>query len=287
MSTSYIPLAESNGDTLSDESYRDYNALLPDSDEESVDLSEYGEFHLEDNKAVQYWVDYFTENSNGRKKMKTWLERSNRYVAMMSGILKRNGLPQSLVYVAMIESGFRCDAVSSEKAVGCWQFMEGTAKDYGLRKTNYIEERRDPELATKAAVKYLKDLYKTFRSWPLALAAYNLGPKKLSDKIVNSFNGDFWFLAKKGRLGDETANYVPQIMAAIKIAQSPYEHGFDDLNLHARLEYRLMKVPKRSKLSEISERYGFSEKVLRGLNPMILKDEIPGTGRTSRIRVPL
>ena len=287
LSASYIPSDGSIGNAFGDGNYRDYNASISDSNETNVGFSECGDFHLEDNKAVRDWIDYFADTPKGRDFMKGALERSNRYISLMEGIISRNGLPSSLAYVPLIESGFRCDAVSKRKAVGCWQFLEGTAKDYKLLKTGILDERRDPELATKAAVKYLTDLCRTFGDWHLALAAYNLGPTRLGTVIVNNFNRDFWYLAKKGRLGDETRDYVPQIMAAIKIAKAPYKYGFDDLNLHDRLEYRLMKVPKRSDFENISNRHGFSYKVLRDLNPMFLYDEIPGTGRTSHIRVPL
>lgn len=287
LSTSYIPLGEPDGDVFSDPAYKDYNGLISDSDKENADFSKCGEFRVEDNEFVRHWIVHFTEDYEGRKFMKGALERANRYIALMSRILKRNDLSGNLAYVPLIESGFRFDAVSSAQAVGYWQFRYETAKDYGLHINNYIDQRMDPELSTKAAAKYLKDLCRTFRSWPLALAAYNMGQKNLSDRIVNNLNSDFWFLVKKGRLKQETANYVPQIMAAIKIAESPYRYGFDDLRSHAPLEYRLMQVPQRSRLSHISERHGFSMEELRGLNPMFLRDEIPGTGRTSRIRVPL
>ena len=280
-------MADPFGDILGESSYRDYNGLISDSNEKRGRFFECGEFRVEDNEAVKRWVIHFTEDYEGRKFMKNSLERSNRYIALMSGILTKNGLSRSLAYVPLIESGFRFNAVSSARAVGYWQFKDGTAKDYGLRINNYIDERRDPELSTKAAIKYLKDLCRTFGSWPLALAAYNMGPKRLSDRIVYSFNRDFWYLAKGGKLIGETAQYVPKIMAAVKIAESPYEYGFDDLNYHTSLEYRLMRVSKRSRLSEISERHGFSYEELRKLNPMFLRDEVPGTGRTSRIRVPL
>lgn len=287
LSTSYIPLGEPDGDTLGDEAYRDYNGFISDSDKKNANFSKCGEFRVEDNQFVQEWIVHFTENHEGRKFMKNALERSNRYVPLMSRILERNGASGALAYVPLIESGFQYNAVSSAQAVGYWQFLEGTARDYGLYGNNYVDPRRDPELSTKAALKYLEDLCRTFRSWPLALTAYNMGHKKLSDKIANNFNSDFWFLVDKGKLGEEAGNYVPKIMAAIKIAEAPYKYGFDDLEYYDRLEYRLMRVSKRSRLSDISERHGFSYETLKGLNPMFLRDEIPGTGITSHIRVPL
>lgn len=287
LSTSYIPSTRSLGNAPDDESYKDYNASISGSNETNAGFSECGDFHPVDNSAVKHWINYFSDNPKGRDFMKGALERSNRYISLMKDIIGRNGLPTSLAYVPLIESGFRCDAVSKSKAVGCWQFLEGTAKDYKLLKTGVVDARRDPELSTKAAAKYLADLCRTFHSWPMALAAYNLGPKRLSNVVVNNFNGDFWYLAKKERLVKETRNYVPQIMASIKIARAPYKYGFDDLNLHDRLEYRLMKVPYRYDFEQISNRYGFSYEILRDLNPMFLYDEIPGKGVTSHIRVPL
>ena len=278
------------GDRSSDygeDRYEGYNASIANDRDDPSDIqaNRCGEFYLVDNGAVQHFIDYFT--GEGNQIMKRLLERSNRYVAMMDGILHRYGHPKILAYVPLIESAFLPHAQSKKKARGFWQFVSGTAGDYKLRINDYVDERQDPELSTIAAAKHLTLLCRIFESWELALAGYNVGQKKLSDRIVHSATRNFWELAKKGRLNEETRRYVPQIMAALTIAQSPSEYGFYDLNVAPPLEFRLMKVEKRSYFSEISEKHGFSYEELLELNPMFKTDYIPGTGNSSYIRIPL
>ena len=267
--------------------YEGYNASIAKGGDDPSDIqaNRCGEFYLVDNGAVQHFIDYFT--AEGKSIMRRILERSNRYVALMASILYRYGHPEILAYVPIIESGFLSNAQSKKKAIGFWQFMSETAGDYDLRMNRYVDERQDPELSTIGAAKYLTVLCSTFESWPLALAGYNAGQKRINDIILYSANRNFWELAKKGRLPDETMEYIPKIMAALRIAQSPSEYGFYNLKLAPPMEFRLMRVSKRSYFSDISERHGFSYEELRELNPMFKTNYIPGTGNSSHIRIPL
>ena len=275
---SAAPVADGYNDPLID--------AAPGRRNRSAAVSECGDFHLEDNKSVRSWIVRFTEDYDGRALMKRSLERSNRYVALMSSILRKNGMDPALAYVPLIESGFVSHAVSRRRATGFWQFMPNTAKEYGLHINKYVDERRDPELSTKAAVRYFSDLCRTFGSWPLALAGYNAGPKRINDIIAYSLDRNYWRLASKGRFPAETRDYVPKIIAAVKIAESPSHYGFDDLNLQPPMEYRLMKV-KRTYFSDVSEETGVPYKELKHFNPMFKTNYIPGTGASSRLRIPL
>ena len=248
---------------------------------------------MSDHPLVEKWLNYFSNSPKGRKFMRGTLERSNRYVPMMQQILSESGgVPTTLAYVPFIESGFRSNALSHKGAKGYWQFMRKTANDFGLAINRYVDERQDPELSTRAAARYFKVLCQTLRtgtdeSWPLILAGYNAGAKRISDITVFSANRNFWQLADKNRLPKETKEYVPQIIAAVKIAQAPYDYGFDNLNFYPPMEFEVIKVPKRSYFSKIAKRYGWDYKELRALNPMFKTDFIPGHGNSALIRVPL
>ena len=158
--------------------------------------------------------------------MKIYLERSARYLPIMKTVIRDAKLPDDLVYVALIESGFSPKAHSRSNAVGYWQFIYGTGKRYGLRIDGYVDERRDPVLSTHAAVNYFKDLYSLFGSWPLALAAYNTGEYRVNRAVLKYYNRDYWYLISKKAIPRETRNYVPKLIAAIRIANNPAKYGF-------------------------------------------------------------
>ena len=171
------------------------------------------------NPQVQRFLDRFT--GARRDVVNLWAGRSGRYLGMIREVLKSRGLPEELAYTAMIESGFNPLAVSRVGAKGMWQFMAATARRYGLRVDQWIDERLDPEKSTIAASRYLRDLYNMFGSWALAQAAYNAGEVKVSRAIRATGSSDFWTLAKTNHLRTETKDFVPAIQAATLIAQNP------------------------------------------------------------------
>ncbi|MBC7691341.1 MAG: transglycosylase SLT domain-containing protein [Methylotenera sp.] len=176
------------------------------------------------NSRVEYWVDYFT--GRGRKHFVRYLERSELFIPYIRPILRANGMPEDLVYLAMIESGFNNHARSSAKAVGPWQFMPATGKRYGLMVNWWVDERRDTNKSTLAAVGYLKDLHGMFQSWELAAAAYNAGEAKVARAIRRFGTKDFWALSRHSFLRPETRDYVPKIMAAAIVAKNRTQFGF-------------------------------------------------------------
>ncbi len=176
------------------------------------------------NAGVEKWVDYFT--GRGRKHFEKYLERSELFIPYIRPILKQHGLPEDLVYLAMIESGFNNHARSFAKAVGPWQFISATGKRYGLAVNWWIDERRDTRKSTISAAEYLKDLYGMFHSWELAAAAYNAGEAKIAKAIRRYGTADFWSIARQKYLRPETRNYVPKIIAAALIAKNRTQFGF-------------------------------------------------------------
>lgn len=176
------------------------------------------------NSAVEQWVDYFT--GRGRPHFERYLERSELFIPYIKPILKQNGLPEDLVYLAMIESGFNNHARSHAKAVGPWQFISATGKRYGLSVNWWVDERRDTKKSTISAAQYLKDLYGMFQSWELAASAYNAGEAKIARAIRRYGTNDFWALARQKFFRPETRNYVPKLIAAALVAKNRTQFGF-------------------------------------------------------------
>lgn len=151
--------------------------------------SSYGEIALDDNEHVQQWIRYF--QGRGRVHMEQYLQRSTRYLPMMKQVLRENGLPEDLVYISLIESGFSPQAHSHSNAVGYWQFIRSTGRRFGLTVDPFIDERRDPVLSTRAAAEYFKSLYSLFGSWHLALSAYNTGENRVKRAVTRYYTRDF------------------------------------------------------------------------------------------------
>lgn len=179
------------------------------------------------NKQVEMYLDLFQNKQ--RKQFARWLARSGAYRQMMERELENRKLPRDLVYLAMIESGFNQMARSRANAVGLWQFMKKTGRQYHLKVDKYVDERRDALKSTKAAVTYLSDLYREFGDWHLAVAAYNGGPGKIRGGLKRYKVDNFWDLAGKKYLKLETKRYVPKLIATLLIAKEPEKYGFENI----------------------------------------------------------
>ena len=237
------------------------------------------------NEQVSYFIDYFQITIP--KRFAIWLERSGRYTPMMRKILKQYGLPEDLVYLAMIESGFSCQAYSRAHAVGPWQFIRGTGRRYGLKIDYWVDERRDPVKATHAAAQYLRDLYAEFDSWYLAAAAYNAGEAKIRKALKKYQADNFWSISQNKRryLKKETKSYVPKMIAAALIAKEPAKYGFDDLNYHAPMEFDKVQVHPGTSLSRMAKLAGISTRDLAELNPELRRWATPPSNMYS-LRIP-
>jgi membrane-bound lytic murein transglycosylase D len=234
------------------------------------------------NQQVQYFLDRFTRER--RQVIDKWFGRAGRYLEMIRDTLRDHGLPEDLAFVAMIESGFNPVAVSRAGAKGMWQFMAGTARRYGLRVDQWVDERFDPEKSTSAAAAYLRDLYAQFGSWSLAQAAYNAGEMKVTRAIRAVGSKDFWALARTETLKQETKEFVPQIQAATVIGQDPSRYGFD-VGAHAPAAIEFVSVPPSTNLNTVAKTSGMSTDTLRGLNPVLVQGVTP-PGGPYRLRVP-
>ena len=211
------------------------------------------------------FIRYF--QTGGRKKFELYLSRSGKYVGMMQKILARYGLPEDLVYVALIESGFSPKAYSVAKAAGPWQFISATGRRYGLRIDWWADERRDAEKSTHAAASYLRDLYGMFESWPLATAAYNAGEGKIQRAVTRYKSDDFSELIRHGYLKQETKDYVPKMLAALTIAKDPEKYGFGDVAYEAPLDLRTVSVPGGTDLATTARLLEVPEEAIRDWNP--------------------
>jgi peptidoglycan lytic transglycosylase D len=171
-------------------------------------------------------VNYYTATTIGRQTMKIGIERSSSYLEMARAEFRSAGVPEDLVWLAFVESVWNPRAVSPAAAGGIWQFIPATATDYGLKVQFGNDERADPFKQTRAAAVYLRDLYTIFGDWTLAMAAYNSGEPRVMGAIVKNGNANFWELYDKHLLPKETCNYIPKILAAIKLASQAEFYGF-------------------------------------------------------------
>lgn len=225
------------------------------------------------NDAVEYFIRYFSVEK--RRIFVNWLRRSKRYVPMIKEILREHGLPEDLIYLAMIESGFNARAYSPAKACGPWQFIYETGGRYGLRVNHWVDERRDPEKSTVAAALYLKDLFNQFGSWYLAAAGYNAGEKRIERAIEKHETGDFWELTRYNTLPRETREYIPRLIAAAIIAKDPEKFGLTNINYDQPIRFVNEKVPGGTPLAAMARAASTDVITLRSLNPEILTGIIP------------
>jgi membrane-bound lytic murein transglycosylase D len=221
-----------------------------------------------------------------REKFVTWLSRSGKYIPFMRKLLKEQGLPEDLVYMALIESGFDPYAYSRSKAVGPWQFIYRTGKRYGLKVNWWVDERRDPEKSTIAAAKYLKDLYEMFACWYLAAAGYNAGEYKIIRAMKRYRTEDFWTLTKHQYLKRETKNYVPLMIAAAVVAKDPEKYGFTGIEYEEPLRYEKVKVPELTDLSHIAKACEISLEEIKDLNPELRRGVTPPNEPEYEIKIP-
>jgi len=236
--------------------------------EEAEDVSFLTELiPIENNERVDHFVCRFTGPQ--KKWIRKSLERSGRYRDRMREIFREEGLPEELVYLALIESGYNPHAYSRSGAVGIWQFMKATGRRYGLVIDWWVDERRDLEKSTRAAALYLKDLYALFEDWHLAAAAYNAGEGKLKRGLDRYRTDNFWKLSKKRYLKKETRNYVPRFLAVLTIARDPRRYGFSELEYETPLLYETVAIRHPMDLAVAAQGCGVGLNHMKKLNPQL------------------
>ncbi len=236
------------------------------------------------NGQVEAFLQFFQTTLKNRFAL--WLARSAKYIPSMKTLLRENGLPEDLVYLALIESGFNPYAYSRAKAMGPWQFIYLTGIRYGLKVNWWVDERRDPEKSTIAAAKYLKDLYDMFECWYLAAAGYNAGEAKIARGMKRYRTEDFWELAKYPYLKKETKDYVPQMIAAAVIAKDPEQYGFASIEYQDPLRYEKVRVPEATDLSVVAKAGETSLEEIKDLNPELLRNCTPPEDSEYEIKIP-
>ncbi len=221
------------------------------------------------NDKVLAWIDYFT--GDGRAVYQRWLDRQAIVKPHIDSVLKEYGLPQDIIYLSMIESGFNFKAYSRAGAAGAWQFMKGTGKRYGLKVDHWVDERRDLEKATDAAARHLKDLYTDFNDWNLAFAAYNAGGGKVTRAFKRHHTRDYWELVnvKRPYLRAETRNYVPKLYAALIIGKQIKAFGFMDSPPQRRPDFETVEIEDATDLNVVARCSEVDVEVIRDLNTEI------------------
>jgi membrane-bound lytic murein transglycosylase D len=237
------------------------------------------------NSRVLAYVELFTGRLKGY--LEDGLSRGARYLPMIQEVFKAEGLPLDLAYVPLIESAFKPNALSRAKAKGIWQFMRGTALENGLKHDWYIDERADPEKATRAAAKYLKTLHSMFNDWHLALASYNGGPGRVQRAMKRSGRTDFWKLSATSRyLPRETRDYVPLILAAIVIARNPAQYEMEVAPLETPL-YETVTLSGAVDLRRVAEWAGAPVQDIQDLNPELRRWTTPIRASEYELKVPM
>lgn len=272
----FTGLGDMGSDYLDDGGESDEAVLV------ALDLTSY-RMNTKAERSVKYNLRSFTGSI--KKRFSLYLSRSSRYVRMMKSILREEGLPEDIVYLALIESGFNPRAYSPSQAAGPWQFMKGTAKRYRLKVNYWVDERRDPVKSTRAAAKYLTYLHDMFDSWSLAMAAYNAGEGRIRRALRNTNSKDFWALMSTNKIKPETKNYVPKFIAARLIATYPEKYGFTDIKYQEDFSFDEVQLKRQMKISMAARCAGVGVKVIKELNPELLRDSTPPVA-SYRLRIP-
>ncbi len=242
---------------------------------------------IEETERVLYWVERF--NTDQRPTFEYFMVREQVFGEMIRSKLRARGMPEELLFLAMIESGLRPRATSQVAAAGVWQFMDPTARQYGLRIDSWVDERRDPVKATDAALDYLSWLHARYDSWYLAAAAYNAGPTRV-DRALRSggeAEGDtdvYWRI--QHMLPRETREHVPRLIAATLLARRAGEYGFADGEQVGPYEYDRVWVPGGTALYQVARAVNVDNATMRALNPHLLRGMTPPGGAYA-LRIPI
>ncbi len=228
-----------------------------------------------EDRIIKY-IDFYQNDPKGRNILSCWLKRQGKYRPMIETVLKQHKLPEFLLYVAMIESGYNPHDRSNKGAVGLWQFMPEGARIYGLRVDYWVDERKDPKKSTEAVARYFEDLHKRFGSWHLALAAFNAGYGAILRSVQKYNTNDYWKLALyENGMPQETRLYVPKAIATAVVGENLDLFGYPELKQDASLEFDEIELHQSLSLTRIAKALHISEEELRSLNPHLRRHRVP------------
>ncbi len=226
------------------------------------------------NEYVAGYINFFANTQRGHNTLLHSFERAGRYKAMIQRVMAEEGVPQDLIYLAVAESGFNPRALNRRShAGGMWQFMP--RGDYGLERNSYVDERFDPEKSTRAYARYMKFIYDQLGDWYLSMAGYDWGSGNIQHAVQKTGYADFWELYKRNNLPNETKVYVPEILAAIIIANNPTQYGFDDVTLDPPVLTDTVTINYSADLRLVSDIVGAPVDELEALNPSLLRKVTP------------
>jgi len=238
-----------------------------------------------DNPKVRHFVKHYS--TTAKNQFQTLLARSGKFMPMISKVLIEEGLPEELSYLAIVESELIVSATSHVGAVGLWQFVPATARQYGLRIDQWVDERRDPIKSTRAAAAYLKDLHSYYGRWYLVTAAYNAGPGIINKALQSSHASDFWGIKGKNQLREETRNFVPKFIATALIATDPKTYGFSNIPYQDPLEFDEVEAEGLLKIDVLAEMAESDAMTIKDLNPALLRNLTPPGEKGYQVRVPV
>ncbi len=267
-------------DLSPEDAQRELENVSPETSEVTFDIP------MVVNDKVLGWIDIFRNRSVFRTSFVGGFQRYGWYEPMIHRIFEEEGLPADLIYMAFLESTYKTSAYSRARAKGIWQFMTPTGRQYGLRVDRYVDERSNPEKSTRAAARYMKDLYATFGDWHLAIAAYNTGAGNILRAQRRSGKTGYWDLAKTRYLRLETKNFVPAILALALMSKEPEKYGFGDLQHNDPLEYDRVTVDGPARLSLVARLAGVTEDEVKFLNPHLRLGVTPPDEKHYEVLVP-
>ena len=239
------------------------------------------------NEQVEFFIEFLMGKNHDKTRL--WLERLGHYGPMIQQKLAERNMPQDLVWLAMIESGLDPNAYSAADAAGLWQFIEPTGARYGLEVSRYVDERRNPEKATDAALTYLQELHDRFGSWYLSAASYNTGENRV-ERVLNERAGGqkgvesvFWKISS--HLPRETRDYVPVMLAMGHIGKNPEQYGFHDVQMQEPMAYDVVKLPGGTRLEKVAQLLGIDPQALYEMNAELVQQMTP-PDREWDVRIP-
>ena len=227
------------------------------------------------NDEVAGYINAFANSSSFRAHMVASLQRASKYRVLIQNVLKEEGVPQDLIYLAVAESGFQLQVInSSSGAGGMWQFITFLGA-YGLARNGYFDERFDPEKSSRAYARYIKSLYNQFGDWYLAMAGYDWGPGNIQKAVMRTGYADYWELYRRNAMPRETKNYVPQILAAIIMAKNPEKYGLNHYPPDPPIQFDTVRVDYAMNLQLAADITGTTLANLVSMNPALLRLSTP------------